>query len=134
MVVEYCEHINNFALYLRYAKSERYLFELIDKNNRLDLYQIIALSALEGESEKEVNVILKREMYYFATRILGYRKVKENQRPYSEKGYMLKKTQVCDLCGRESHHAHYKSFIPNKSVCRLCYNKIKKRDARRNSN
>lgn len=128
---DYCNTIPNFALYLKYAKTERYLYELIVKSNKEDLYQIISECAITCNSDKEVNRMLKQKMYYFASRILDYRKVKEIKN--SKKVYYKAKTShTCDLCKKTSYHYHYKSFIPDKLVCRLCYNKLKRQDIARN--
>lgn len=130
----YCLAIPDFALYLKFAKQETLLYNIIEKNNKEDLYQIIAESILAKKTVHERNGYLKAQMYYFASRILNYRKIPkiENNTEIGKYYYKAKKENICDLCGKTSNHYHYKSFIPNKKVCRLCYNKLRRQDLSRN--
>jgi formylmethanofuran dehydrogenase subunit E len=129
---DYCKTIPDFALYLTFAKSERRIFYLMNDYARDDLYQIISESILSFETLKERNLYLKRQLRHFASRVFNYKEpaiIRETKSYY----YKAKSYNTCDLCNKESNHYHYKSFIPDKLVCRLCYNKIKRQDKKRNS-
>lgn len=133
---KYCEAVPDFALYLSFAKSEVLLYNIIDKHFREDLYQIIAESILSQKTDKERNRYLKKQMYYFASRMLNYKKPlkTQEQRNKTKYYYKAKNEHACDVCQKTSHHYHYKNFIYNKLVCKLCYNKLKRQDKKRNNN
>lgn len=130
-IKDYCNAIPDFALYYSFAKWKPELFRLIDGTCREDLYQIIAEAILSKDTMRERNNYLKKQMYYFATRILGYHEpapIRKVRKIYCKASTI----KTCDICAKKSDHYHYQSFIPGKSVCRICYNRIRRQDARRN--
>lgn len=130
---EYCKLFPDFALFYHFAKHEKALYFAIVRQNKEDLLQIISQSIIEGGSNNEINRRLKNEMYYFATRVCNFVKVENKQTKIdSKKYYLLKKSQHCDICEKETFQSIYKSFIPGKNVCRICRNRIIRQDKKRN--
>lgn len=130
---EYCKLIPNFALYYAKAKLNTAVFYLISKQNKEDMLQIIACSIFEGGSEAQISNRMQKELYYFATRTLDYQK-KENRIAEIDRSkyYLAKKIQHCDICGKDTFQAMYKSFFPGKNCCRICRNRIIRQDKKRN--
>lgn len=134
---DYCRIIPDFALYFSFAKKEELLYRIIFKNSKYDLLQIIALVIYEGiDGKKDVWDIkrsLKKEMYYYATRICGYiKKVNRTKTINCNDYYFSKKFRKCDVCGKLTNHYMYKSLIPGKDVCRICRNRLVRQDKKRN--
>lgn len=129
----YCKEVPNFALFFNFAKQEKGMYFAIVNHNKEDLFQIISLSIYEGGCTKEINNRLKKEMYFFATRVCGYVKKVNRKNPVDcKKYYLSKQTRKCDICNKESNHYMYKSLIPGRDVCRICRNRIVRQDKKRN--
>lgn len=69
---------------------------------------------------------MSKEFYYFYTRLnVNNRKNKKiSIKKYNK--YIPNYLNHCDLCNKDKKEYMYKSFIPNKIICRSCYKKLKR--------
>jgi len=127
-IQKYKKIIPNFALYFTWSKLHaefNYLYPIFWD----DLFQTIALCAIEYKTDRAISNALGRELYYLARHVYNMPLLKSNQKNTNRNIAPFCK---CDECGREKNQYLRKSLIPGKRICGKCYQKTKRDNKRRN--
>jgi hypothetical protein len=128
-IKSYCDVIDDFALFFSWCKKDLYHYKLYPKYYE-DVFQTIALCILEGSTQRDIINRIKRELYYLTRHVFHFGKQrrrksgKNNKVKYKNK--KLTHKYYCAICKIGKYEYMYKSIIPEKTVCRNCYNKIKR--------
>lgn len=126
-IKKYNQAIPDFALYFTWAKLHpefNYLYPIFWD----DLFQTIALCAIEHKTERAISNAIGRELYHLARHVYNMPLLKSKQRNTNKNSPPFCK---CENCGKEKNQYLRKSVIPGKRICGACSRKIYHENKRR---